>query len=88
MHNSGHLTINAFNISQFENHVRAVCGLEKIELQKKSDAKMVNIIGDEINEYRRKLLNKNQFLFDYQKKEIKDKRKMGHITTLLDTKDS
>ena len=88
VHNSGHLTINAFNISQFENHVRAVCGLEKIELQKKSDAKMVNIIGDEINEYRRKLLNKNQFLFDYQKKEIKDKRKMGHITTLLDTKDS
>ena len=85
VHNSGHLTINAFNISQFENHVRAVCNLKKIELQKKSNAKMVNIIGDEIKEYRRKTLNKNQFLFDYLKKEIKDKRKMGHITTLLDT---
>ena len=85
VHNSGHLTINAFNISQFENHVRAVCDLEKIELQKKSNAKMLNIIGHEIKEYRGKTLNKNQFLFDYLKKEIKDKRKMGHITTLLDT---
>jgi 5-(carboxyamino)imidazole ribonucleotide synthase len=28
VHNSGHLTINAYNVSQFENHVRAVCGLE------------------------------------------------------------
>ena len=46
---------------------------------------MVNIIGDEIKKYRKETLNKNQFLFDYQKKEIKDKRKMGHITTLLDT---
>ena len=85
VHNSGHLTINAFNVSQFENHVRAVCDLEKIELQKKSNAKMVNIIGGEIKEYRGKTLKKNQFLFDYLKKEIKDKRKMGHITTLLDT---
>jgi Phosphoribosylaminoimidazole carboxylase (NCAIR synthetase) len=30
VHNSGHLTLNSHNISQFENHVRAVCGLEKI----------------------------------------------------------
>ena len=41
VHNSGHLTINAFNISQFENHVRAVCSLEKIPLKKISNAKMV-----------------------------------------------
>ena len=62
VHNSGHLTINAFNISQFENHVRAVCDLEKIELQKKSNAKMLNIIGHEIKEDRGKTLNKNQHL--------------------------
>ncbi|MDC3177941.1 ATP-grasp domain-containing protein [Pelagibacteraceae bacterium] len=31
VHNSGHLTMNSHNISQFENHVRAVCGLEKIK---------------------------------------------------------
>ncbi len=34
VHNSGHLTINAYNVSQFENHVRAVCSLEKIPLKK------------------------------------------------------
>ena len=33
-----HLTINAFNISQFENHIRAVCELEKIMLKKQSNA--------------------------------------------------
>ena len=84
VHNSGHLTINAFNISQFENHVRAVCSLEKIPLKKISNAKMVNLIGSQIRPYRENFkLNENEFFFDYQKKEIKDKRKMGHITTLI-----
>ena len=84
VHNSGHLTINAYNISQFENHIRAVCSLEKIPLKKISNAKMVNLIGNQIEPYRKNLeLNKNQFFFDYLKKEIKDKRKMGHVTTLI-----
>ena len=84
VHNSGHLTINAYNISQFENHVRAVCGLEQIPLKKISIAKMINLIGDEILKYRNiSKLNDNEFFFDYLKKEIKDKRKMGHLTTLI-----
>ena len=83
VHNSGHLTINAYNVSQFENHIRAVCSLEKIPLKKLSNAKMKNLIGSEIKPYRQNLkLNDNEFFFDYQKKEIKEKRKMGHITTL------
>ena len=83
-HNSGHLTINSYNISQFENHVRAVCGLEQIPLKKISNAKMINLIGDEISKYRKiSKLNDNEFFFDYLKKEIKDKRKMGHLTTLI-----
>ena len=83
VHNSGHLTINAYNISQFENHVRAVCSLEKISLKKLSNAKMINLIGKEIEPYRQNLkLNNQEFFFDYLKKEIKEKRKMGHITTL------
>ena len=45
---------------------------------------MINIIGKEIEPYRKNLeLNKNQFFFDYQKKDAKEKRKMGHITTLI-----
>ncbi len=84
VHNSGHLTINAFNVSQFENHIRAVCGLEQIHLKKISNAKMINLIGDQITQYRKKNdFNKNEFFFDYLKKEIKKKRKMGHITTLI-----
>ena len=82
VHNSGHLTINAFNVSQFENHIRAVCNLKKIELKKKSNARMMNIIGDEINDYRGKSFGANEYFFDYLKKEVKDKRKMGHITIL------
>ena len=84
VHNSGHLTINAFNVSQFENHVRAVCGLEQIPLKKLSNAKMVNLIGDQISRYRNLTqFKKNEFFFDYLKKEIKEKRKMGHITPLV-----
>ena len=84
VHNSGHLTINAYNVSQFENHVRAVCSMEKIPLKKISNAKMVNLIGSEIEPYRQNLkLGQNEFFFDYLKKEIKEKRKMGHITTLI-----
>jgi 5-(carboxyamino)imidazole ribonucleotide synthase len=83
VHNSGHLTINAFNISQFENHIRAVCSLEKIPLKKLSNAEMINLIGNQITPYRQNLkLNENQFFFDYLKKEIKEKRKMGHLTIL------
>ena len=83
VHNSGHLTINSHNISQFENHVRAVCKLEQITLKKISNAKMINIIGDEINIYRNREFSNNEFFFDYLKKEIKNKRKMGHLTTLI-----
>ena len=84
VHNSGHLTINAYNISQFENHIRAVCSLEKIELKKLSNARMINLIGNQIEPYRQNVkLDKNEYFFDYLKKKIKDKRKMGHITTLI-----
>ena len=84
VHNSGHLTINAYNVSQFENHIRAVCSLEKIPLKKISNAKMVNLIGKQIEPYRQNLkLNENEFFFDYLKKEVKEKRKMGHLTTLI-----
>ena len=82
VHNSGHLTINAYNVSQFENHVRAVCNLKRIKLNKISDAEMINLIGDQILSYRNKKLRNNEFFFDYLKKDIRPKRKMGHLTIL------
>ena len=82
VHNSGHLTINAFNISQFENHVRAVCDLGSEKVEKISNAEMFNILGQDIETYRSKTFSKNEFFYDYGKKTIKDKRKMGHLTVL------
>ena len=82
VHNSGHLTINSHNISQFENHIRAVCGLEKIETKKIYNAKMFNIIGSDISNYRGKTFVDNEFFYDYLKTEIREKRKMGHLTII------
>ena len=82
VHNSGHLTINAFNVSQFENHIRAVCDLKIKPTKKIVNAEMNNILGDEIEKFKNKSFKDNEFFFDYKKKEIKDKRKMGHLTIL------
>ena len=63
--------------------MRAVCSLEQKPLSKISNAEMTNLIGNQIIYYRdNPKINNNQFLFDYLKKEIKENRKMGHITTL------
>ena len=82
VHNSGHLTINSHNVSQFENHIRAVCGLEKIDTKKIYNAQMINLIGDDITIYRNKTFKENEFFYDYLKKQIKAKRKMGHLTII------
>ena len=83
-HNSFHLSINAFNISQFENHIRAVCDLDSKPIGKISNAEMYNILGSEILDYRKKTFKKNEFFYDYLKKEPREGRKMGHITILKD----
>ena len=82
VHNSGHLTINSHNVSQFENHIRAVCGLEKVETKKIYNARMLNLIGNDIKDFRVKNFKDNEFFFDYQKTEIREKRKMGHFTII------
>ena len=82
VHNSGHLTINAYNVSQFENHIRAICGLNKVETKKLYNAKMVNLIGEDIIVYRNKKFKDNEFFFDYLKNTIKENRKMGHLTVI------
>ena len=82
VHNSGHLTINTHNISQFENHIRAVCGLEKVETKKIYNGRMLNLIGNDITNYRGKTFTDNEFFYDYLKTEIREKRKMGHLTII------
>ena len=43
---------------------------------------MINLIGNDISVYRNKKYSESEFFFDYLKKEIKPKRKMGHLTIL------
>ena len=72
----------AFNVSQFENHIRAVCGLKKEKVNKIANAEMINILGKEIEDYRKRSFKSNEYFFDYEKKIVKEKRKMGHLTVL------
>ena len=52
------------------------------KVKKKTNAEMINILGNEIEEYRSKSFKDGEFFFDYEKKFIKEKRKMGHLTIL------
>ena len=83
MHNSGHLTIESYNVSQFESHLRSVCDLEKIKPSLRYKSEMTNILGEDICHYRDKEFKKDEYFHDYYKKESKIGRKMGHFTKIL-----
>ena len=52
-----------------------MCGLEKVETKKLHNAKMINLIGEDILVYRNKIFKDNEFFFDYQKNTVKKKEK-------------
>lgn len=85
-HNTGHYTIEACSISQFEAHIRGICSwpLPK-EVKLLSNAVMVNIIGEEVYETMDIISDKPDWHFHYYgKAEAKAGRKMGHITILTE----
>lgn len=87
-HNSGHYTIEACNISQFQQHIRAICGLGLMPITLLQPAGMVNILGDDMNDVLRMLPGlDNGFVHLYGKEGVKAKRKMGHITFIAKTQD-
>ena len=80
-HNSGHYTIEACNVSQFTQHIRAICGLPLVEVQLLNEAVMINILGEDMDGVFKALPQaENGFVHLYGKSEPKEKRKMGHIT--------
>lgn len=84
-HNSGHLTIEACNVSQFDTHIIGVCGwpMPRVELFK--SAIMVNLLGQHLQPAKDQIVNHPDWFFhDYGKSESKNNRKMGHITILVD----
>jgi len=84
-HNSGHLTIEACNISQFDAHIRGVCNLQMPKIELLKPAAMINLLGQHLDNAKKDLVNHPEWHFhDYGKDEIKQNRKMGHITILSD----
>lgn len=81
-HNSGHWTIDACEVSQFENHVRTVCGLPVARADRHSDCEMLNLIGDDVEKAAEYEGQSNAFVHLYGKRETRTGRKMGHITIL------
>jgi 5-(carboxyamino)imidazole ribonucleotide synthase len=82
-HNSGHWTIDACITSQFEQLVRAVCGLPLGSVEHHSDAVMKNLLGDDVEKWREALHDPLVKLHLYGKTEIQPGRKMGHVTRLI-----
>jgi 5-(carboxyamino)imidazole ribonucleotide synthase len=86
VHNSGHWTIDACAVSQFEQHIRAVAGWPLASTQRHSDAVMENIIGEEAREWQA-LVARGGALHLYGKSDIRPGRKMGHITWVTAKRD-
>jgi 5-(carboxyamino)imidazole ribonucleotide synthase len=81
-HNSGHWTMDACLTSQFEQFIRAICGLPLGSPERHSDAQMKNLIGDEVYQWRDILGEPGAKLHLYGKTEARPGRKMGHVNRL------
>ncbi len=80
--NSGHWTIDACDVSQFEQLVRAICGLPLGSPARRWDAEMLNLLGDETGDWPKYLADPAARLHLYGKTEARPGRKMGHVTWL------
>ena len=84
VHNSGHWTIEGALSSQFENHIRAICGLPLGATELVSTrVEMRNLIGDDVEGWRDILTDRAAHLHLYGKREARPGRKMGHVTRLI-----
>ncbi|HEY0112550.1 MAG TPA: 5-(carboxyamino)imidazole ribonucleotide synthase [Allosphingosinicella sp.] len=84
VHNSGHWTIEGAITSQFENHIRAICGLPLGSTALAAPGvEMLNLIGDEVERWPQLLAEPATHLHLYGKGEPRPGRKMGHVTRLI-----
>ena len=85
VHNSGHWTIEGARASQFENHIRAVCGLPLgSTAMTAAEVRMKNLLGEDVHDWADILADRRAHLHLYGKSEVKPGRKMGHVTWLGD----
>jgi 5-(carboxyamino)imidazole ribonucleotide synthase len=80
VHNSGHWTIEGAETSQFEQHVRAVCGWPLGSTRRRGQVEMRNLIGDDIGAWPDLLAEPGAHLHLYGKGKARPGRKMGHVT--------
>ncbi len=83
-HNSGHWSLDACNVSQFEQLIRAICGLPLQEVKLRFPCMTKNILGTDIYNCIAYLSNPNASLTIYGKNQVREKRKMGHININLE----
>ena len=84
VHNSGHWSIEGAATSQFENHIRAICGLPLGETTTVADeVVMDNVIGSAIDAVFDRLPEPDTHVHVYGKMRASDGRKMGHVTKLV-----
>ncbi|MEN0086913.1 MAG: 5-(carboxyamino)imidazole ribonucleotide synthase [Pseudomonadota bacterium] len=83
VHNSGHWTELACAVDQFEMHMRAVAGLPLPAPGRHSDCVMENLIGDDVDRVPELLAEPNTRVHLYGKRDVRQGRKMGHMTQLL-----
>jgi 5-(carboxyamino)imidazole ribonucleotide synthase len=81
-HNSGHWTIDACAVSQFEQLVRAVCGLPLGAPEPFADAVMDNLLGAAVETWPQLLAEPGARVHLYGKREVRPGRKLGHVTRL------
>ena len=82
VHNSGHWTREACVTSQFEQHIRAICGWPLGDVTRHSDAEMINLLGDDANAWQSHAGEDNTSLHLYGKAEAREGRKMGHVVRI------
>jgi len=82
VHNSGHWTLDACGISQFENHIRAVAGWPLGSVSRHSNAVMTNLIGVDVQNWAALATEPGACLHIYGKNDPRPGRKMGHVTHL------
>jgi 5-(carboxyamino)imidazole ribonucleotide synthase len=80
VHNSGHGTIEGSVISQFENHIRAICGLPLGSTDPVGHTQMRNLIGADVHDGSQWLIDETAHLHLYGKSDARPGRKMGHVT--------
>lgn len=83
VHNSGHWTMDACAVSQFEQHIRAICGWPLGDPARHSDAVMTNLIGDAAGQWAALAAEPGAKLHLYGKAEARPGRKMGHVNRLF-----